>query len=35
MVEKETKKKLKTPTPFSGKREDLCKFLQEVKIPSY
>jgi hypothetical protein len=29
---KETKKKLKTPTPFSGKREDLRKFLQEVKI---
>ena len=27
-----TKKKLKTPTPFSGKREDLWKFLQEVKI---
>lgn len=27
-----TKKKLKTPTPFSGKREDLRKFLQEVKI---
>ena len=27
-----TKKKLKTPTPFSGKREDLQKFLQEVKI---
>ena len=26
------KKKLKTPTPFSGKREDLQKFLQEVKI---
>ena len=26
------KKKLKTPTPFSGKREDLRKFLQEVKI---
>jgi hypothetical protein len=25
-------KKLKTPTPFSGKREDLQKFLQEVKI---
>ena len=22
-----TKKKLKTPTPFSGKREDLRKFL--------
>ena len=27
-----TKKKLKTPTPFSGKREDLRKFLQKVKI---
>ena len=27
-----TKKKLKTPTPFSGKKEDLQKFLQEVKI---
>ena len=26
------KKKLKTPTPFSGKREDLWKFLQEIKI---
>lgn len=26
------RKKLKTPTPFSGKREDLRKFLQEVKI---
>ena len=26
------KKKLKTPTPFLGKREDLWKFLQEVKI---
>ena len=26
------KKKLKTPTPFSGKREDLHKFLQEIKI---
>lgn len=31
-VSKETKKKLKAPTPFSGKREDLRKFLQEVKI---
>ena len=31
-VSSETKKKLKPPTPFSGKREDLCKFLQEVKI---
>ena len=29
---KETKKKLKTPMPYSGKREDLQKFLQEVKI---
>ena len=28
----DTKKKLKTPTPFSGKREDLRKFLQEIKI---
>lgn len=27
-----TRKELKTPTPFSGKREDLRKFLQEVKI---
>ena len=27
-----TKKKLKTPTPYSGKREDLRKFLQEIKI---
>ena len=27
-----TKNKLKTPTPFSGKREDLQNFLQEVKI---
>ena len=26
------KKKLKTPTPFLGKKEDLQKFLQEVKI---
>ena len=26
------KKKLKTSTPFSGKREDLQKILQEVKI---
>ena len=26
------KKKLKTLTPFSGRREDLWKFLQEVKI---
>jgi Ty3 transposon capsid-like protein/Zinc knuckle len=26
------KKELKTPTPFSGKRDDLRKFLQEVKI---
>jgi hypothetical protein len=26
------RKKLKTPTPFSGKREDLRKFLQEIKI---
>ena len=31
-VSSETKKKLKPPTPFSGKREDLRKFLQEVKI---
>src|ERR1700677_3176060 len=28
----ETKKKLKTSTPYSGKREDLRKFLQEIKI---
>ena len=28
----DSKKKLKTPTPYSGKREDLQKFLQEVKI---
>ena len=28
----ETWKKLKTPTPYSGKCEDLQKFLQEVKI---
>ena len=28
----DTKKKLKTPTPYSGKREELRKFLQEVKI---
>jgi hypothetical protein len=27
-----TKKKLKAPTPYSGKREDLRKFLQEVKF---
>ena len=26
------KKKLKTPTPFSGKREDLRNFFQEIKI---
>ena len=26
------KKELKTPTPFSGKRDDLRRFLQEVKI---
>jgi len=31
-LSKETKKKLKTPTPFSGKREDLRKFLQETKL---
>ena len=29
---KEIKKKLKTPTPYTGKREDLRKFLQEIKI---
>ena len=29
---RETKKKMKAPTPFSGKREDLRKFLQEIKI---
>ena len=28
----ENKKKLKTPTPFSGKRDDLRKFLQEIKL---
>ena len=27
-----TKKKIRLPTPFSGKREDLRKFLQEIKI---
>ena len=27
-----TKKKLRPPTPFSGKQEDLRKFLQEIKI---
>ena len=26
------RKNLKTPTPYSGRREDLRKFLQEVKI---
>jgi Retrotransposon gag protein/Zinc knuckle len=31
-LSKEMKKKLKTPTPFSGKREDLRKFLQETKL---
>jgi hypothetical protein len=31
-VAKEGKKKLNTPTPFTGRREDLRKFLQEVKI---
>jgi hypothetical protein len=31
-ITKESKKKLNTPTPFTGKREDLRKFLQEVKI---
>ena len=29
---REMKKKMKAPTPFSGKREDLQKFLQEIKI---
>ena len=29
---REMKKKMKAPTPFSGKREDLRKFLQEIKI---
>ena len=29
---RETKKKMKVPTPFSSKREDLRKFLQEIKI---
>ena len=28
----DTKKKLKTPTPYCGKGEELWKFLQEVKI---
>ena len=28
----ENKKKLKEPTPFSGKRDDLRKFLQEIKL---
>ena len=32
MASRETKKKMKAPTPFSGKREDLRKFLQEIKI---
>ena len=32
MSSRETKKKMKVPTPFSGKREDLQKFLQEIKI---
>ena len=27
-----TKKKLRPPNPFSGKREDLRQFLQEIKI---
>ena len=27
----ETKKKLKTPMPYSGKIEDLGKFLQELR----
>jgi hypothetical protein len=31
-IAKESKKKLNTPTPFSGKGEDLRRFLQEVKI---
>ena len=31
-VSSEMKRKLKTPMPYSGKREDLRKFLQEVKI---
>ena len=29
---KDAKRKLKTLTPFSRKREDLRKFLQEIKI---
>ena len=29
---KDAKRKVKTPTPFSEKREDLRKFLQEIKI---
>jgi hypothetical protein len=32
MASSTTKKKLKAPTPYSGKREDLRKFLQEVKF---
>ena len=32
MASRETKKMMKAPTPFSGKREDLQKFLQEIKI---
>ena len=32
MASRETKKKMKAPMPFSGKREDLRKFLQETKI---
>ena len=31
-ISKEIKKKLKTPTPYTGRREELRKFLQEVKI---
>ena len=31
-LSKDAKRKLKTPTPFFGKREDLRKFLQEIKI---
>ena len=32
MASRETKKKMTAPTPFSSKREDLRKFLQEIKI---
>ena len=32
MTSTATKKKIRPPTPFSGKQEDLRKFLQEIKI---